>query len=33
MPNYFRFKNFTLYFYTGDGIEPIHMHVTYKLNF
>lgn len=28
MPNYFRFKNFTLYFYAGDGIEPIHVHVT-----
>ena len=28
MPNYFRFKKFLLYFYAGDGIEPIHVHVT-----
>lgn len=28
MPNYFRFKNFVLYFYAGDGIEPIHVHIT-----
>lgn len=28
MPNYFKFKNFTLYFYAGDGVEPIHVHVT-----
>lgn len=28
MPNYFRFRSYLLYFYAGDGIEPIHVHVT-----
>lgn len=28
MPNYFRFRNFNLYFYAADGVEPIHVHVT-----
>ena len=27
MPNYFKFKDYLLYFYAGDGIEPIHVHV------
>lgn len=30
MPNYFRFKDYLLYFYVGDGIEPIHVHVAEK---
>lgn len=30
MPNYFKFKDYLLYFYVGDGIEPIHVHVAEK---
>ena len=30
VPNYFRFKDYLLYFYAGDGTEPIHVHVAEK---
>ena len=30
MPNYFKFKDYLLYYYAGDGIEPIHVHVAEK---